>query len=286
MLPAFWPFSKRRLETYSSIVCVLMRCTRNVRNAKKHGTLAEERTSRLDALAFCWTVQPPTTALWKQRINGLKAFQQEHGHCKVPATYPPNPALGRWVANTRHRKKRGELDEERIRCLNALGFRSEQRVTWEQHIRDLKAFKKKHGHCDVPLRYPLNRSLANWVNGVRQSKKHGTLAEERIRLLDTLGFSWMTKRPAILVSWEQRINELKAFKQEHGHCNVPSNYQPNPTLGRWITNLRQRKKRGELGEDKILLLDSLGFCWARYEKPNLLKKLFGPFEMTSKRQMK
>jgi hypothetical protein len=166
----------------------------------------------------------------------------------------------------------GKLSEEIIRCLNALGFCWTRHVTWEHHIHDLKAFKEGHGHCDVPLRYPPNPALGLWVNGIRQGKKRGTLAGDRILLLDALGFSWVRKLPGIQVPWEQRINDLKAFQKEHGHCNVPIGYLAIPALGRWVDNLRQRKKRGKLDEDKIRILDALGFCWGRREKSKLPKE--------------
>jgi len=209
---------------------------------------------------------------WEQRFKELESFKTEHGHCNVPPKYRPNPALGRWVAGIRHQKKRGELDKEKIRCLDALGFCWTPQDTWERHIRDLKAFKKEHGHCHVPLRYPPNPYLGHWVNRVRQRKNRGKLTEERIRLLEGLGFSWVRKLHGVQVPWEQRINDLKAFKKEHGHCNVSARYRPNPALGRWVANLRQRNKRGTLAEDKIRILDALGFCWVRQEMPKPRKK--------------
>ena len=248
---------------------------RNVRKAKKHGTIAEERVRRLDALGFRWVLRPSITVVWEQRINDLKAFKKQHGHCNVPHKYPPNPALGKWVSQTRHRKKGGKLDKGQVRCLNALGFCWERKppiaAIWKQHIHDLTVFKKEHDHCNVPFRYPLKPGLGRWVLGVRHRKKRGVLAEDKILLLDALGFSWARKLPGIKVPWEERINDLRAFKKKHGHCNVPGGYQANPALGRWVFNLRQRKKRGELTEDQILSLDALGFRWGSLEMPKLPK---------------
>ncbi len=229
----------------------------NVRNAKKRGTLEEERACRLDALGFCWMKQRTMT----QRVNDLKAFKKEHEHCNVPRKYRPDPALGYWVATIRKRKNQGRLSRELFHCLNALGFSWTPADTWAQRIRELKAFKKEYGHCNVPFRYPSNPVLANWVNFVRQVKKRGRLAEDRIRQLDALGFSWARKPRGVQVPWEQRINELKAFKKEHGHCRVPSRHWANPALGRWVANLRGRKERGELTEERIRSLDALGYSW-------------------------
>ena len=121
--------------------------------------------------------------------------------------------------------------------------------SWEQRFKDLESFKQVHGHCNVPAMYPPNPALGNWVHNVRNAKKHGTIEEERVRRLDALAFCWM-KQPPIT----HRINDLKAFKKEHGHCNVPHKYQPNPTLGYWVATIRRRKKQGKLNRELVR-------CW-------------------------
>ena len=133
--------------------------------------------------------------------------------------------------------------------------------SWEQRFKELELFRKEHGHCNVPTRYQPNPALGKWAVNVRQAKKHGMLTEEKARRLDALGFCWVMKQFGVLIPWEQRINDLKAFKKTHGHCNVPHKYQPNPVLGRWVATTRHRKKRGKLDQDRILLLDALGFRW-------------------------
>ncbi len=133
--------------------------------------------------------------------------------------------------------------------------------SWEQRLKELKAFKKEHGHCNVPIRYQPNRALAYWVVSVRREKRNGTLAEERVRRLDALGFCWEPST-AIAAAWKKHLNDLKLFKKEHGHCNVPASYLPNRPLGRWATYIRLRKKAGKLARERIRCLEELGFCWA------------------------
>lgn len=33
--------------------------------------------------------------------------------------------------------------------------------------------------------------------------------------------------------WNERFEELKAFEQQHGNCNVPGRCKEHPSLGRW-----------------------------------------------------
>ncbi len=240
----------------------LARWVSNIRHAKKHGKIAEERIHRLDALCFFWNLKRniDSAAVRKQRINELKAFKKEHGHCNVSGKDKKYPALAHWVSYLRRRKNRGKIDQKTIKCLDALDF-SWGRRAWKQHVHDLKVFKNKNGHCKVPFRYPLNPTLGQWVNSVRQWKKQGKLTEDKILILDALDFTWMIKMRGIRVPWKQRIHDLKAFKNIHGHCNVPYEYPPKPALGHWVNNVRQQKKLGTLTEDRILRLDALGFVW-------------------------
>ena len=133
--------------------------------------------------------------------------------------------------------------------------------TWSQYLEDLKRFKKEHGHCNVPNKYPLNPALGYWVINVRRAKKNGRLTKEQVRHLDALAFSW-GRETAIAAVWEQRIIDLKAFKKEHGHCNVPGHYSPNRSLGHWVAFVRHWRKAGKLAEEWIRSLEGLGFCWA------------------------
>jgi hypothetical protein len=57
-------------------------------------------------------------------------------------------------------------------------------------------FCQKHGHCRVPHGYPQNRKLSWWVMNQRAQYqlilqgKSSWLSQDRIRLLDMLGFDW------------------------------------------------------------------------------------------------
>ena len=63
------------------------------------------------------------------------------------------------------------------------------------------------------------------------------------------------------MSWDERLKELKQYKQVNGNCNVPQHYKANPQLANWVTNHRQFYKKGNLSSDQIKLLERLGFSW-------------------------
>lgn len=64
---------------------------------------------------------------------------------------------------------------------------------------------------------------------LRQSGQRSTITEERIRALDQVGFVWDSHAAV----WIERLEELKQYKEVHGHCNVPSRYGANHQLAIW-----------------------------------------------------
>jgi hypothetical protein len=87
------------------------------RHDKREGTLSPERTRRLEALGVAWT---PHEARWERRFLELTAFKKHEGHCNVPALYPKNPQLGKWLSVQRHLKRHGALAASRVARLRAL----------------------------------------------------------------------------------------------------------------------------------------------------------------------
>jgi hypothetical protein len=173
--------------------------------------------------------------------------------------YKADPKLGNWVSNQRTYKKKGWLMKEQEQLLNELGFQCNLfHAAWMEKFHILKKFKKENGHCQVPKLYEADPSLASWVDRQRQDKRKGRLKEERDEMLEDLGFEFTPFDSA----WMEQFRALEKFKQEHSwQCWVPQKYEADPTLGEWVHNQRQDKKRGCLSKERIQLLEELGFEW-------------------------
>jgi hypothetical protein len=86
--------------------------------------------------------------------------------------------------------------------------------------------------------------LAKWVNTQRTERKKGKLSEERVRLLEGIGFEWVRHEHVL---WEDRFEQLKAHKATKGDCNVPQGYE--------------RGRKGTLSKEKVKQINKLGFQW-------------------------
>ena len=65
----------------------------------------------------------------------------------------------------------------------------------------------------------------------------------------------------ITSSWDIYLGKLAAYKERFGHCNVESDWDEDPYLGRWVGAQRVRKKKDALSSKQIARLDALGFVW-------------------------
>ena len=61
--------------------------------------------------------------------------------------------------------------------------------------------------------------------------------------------------------WNERLAELKQYRQDKGNCNVPNKYNPNQQLANWIKFQRQLYKKNKLLPQRALLLNGMEFEW-------------------------
>ncbi len=285
------------------------------RTARKDGVLDAEHARRLDELGFDWTiVEAPDPAetrrkqseeLWRRRFEELLAFKERFGHYHVPAKWAENKQLGHWVHVQREFRRKGWLNEERIKRLDEIGFawhgagRFEYSTAenWNRRYAQLTDFHGRFGHCEVPSTWAESPPLAKWVGVQRALQSTGKLAEERRRKLDSLGFTWRAPRRSNDQRREQRIQELLAFKERFGHCHVPAKWNENKPLGHWVHVQREFRRNGWLSAERIKRLDEIGFAWhgdgrfeystaenwnRRYAQLTEFKERFGHCEVPAK----
>jgi len=197
---------------------------------------------------------------WETQFSALLAFKEKYGHCKVFPAYSDSPGLSIWVTTQRTLNNKNQLSKDRVHRLEAIGALWDERTeTWERMFSKLIAFKKKHGHCNVPSYYAHSRALGTWVNTQRTFKTKNRLSNDHVQRLEAIGFSWAPV--ACKQKWERMFSALLAFKEKYGHCNVPPDYADTPSLGNWVSTQRRLKKLNQLSDDHELRLTDIGFCW-------------------------
>ena len=126
---------------------------------------------------------------WEKGFAALSKFRARKGHCLTSSRHLEGEfKLGIWVRTQRYYKD--NLSAKRKRRLNALGFVWNWRDHhWEQGFAALLRFKRREGHCRVPIFHSEgNHRLGWWVSTQRQSRKE--LSAERKARLNKIGFIW------------------------------------------------------------------------------------------------
>lgn len=209
---------------------------------------------------------------WEHLFQKLLATRQPDGSLRVLTNGPEcDFDLLRWYRHQRVLYRRGKLSPERVARLEEAGCRwnSDQRKQgWMDKYQELQQFHQKHGHTRVLSTTPGCSRLYDWNDRQRRRYKNGVLAEERVRLLEALGFEWesvptgLGHRAEVLeAAWRERLAELAAFKERHGHCLVQRDWVENRSLAAWVNAQRVYHKKGQLAEGRVAALEALGFVW-------------------------
>ena len=122
---------------------------------------------------------------------------------------------------------------------------------WDARLKELEAYKQANGHCNVPQ--SRRGPLAHWIDRQRKLHRKGELPLDRKERLDALGFEWTR-----LCDWQQRLEELKAFRDERGHTNVPASMGK---LGQWVMNQRKFYRTNQLTPERTAALEEVGLVW-------------------------
>jgi hypothetical protein len=225
------------------------------RQARKKNWLSEERIRRLTEIGFIWDRRGDA---WEQMFTELLDYSKTYGDCNVPAKWPENTCLGRWVSTQRDRKRIGRLSQARMRRLDEIGFAwVVVDWFWERMFARLVEYRKVHGNSSVPAEWAEDPNLGSWVATQRQQRKNGRLEQGLLKRLEELQFVWEPSD----TKWEKMFSELLQYKETHGNCNVSPKWQVNPKLGNWVGTQRNQKKKGLLTNDRIQRLNEVGFFW-------------------------
>jgi hypothetical protein len=128
-------------------------------------------------------------------------------------------------------------------------------VPWMEMYNRLLSYKEQHdGSTWVPQKYIEHHKLGSWVFRQRAVYCRGKLSKKRISLLESIGFQW---KRVDRFSWMEMYQRLETYKKKYKNTRVPSKYEADSKLGRWVAKQRSYCKE----KDQIGLLDDIGFEW-------------------------
>ena len=137
--------------------------------------------------------------------------------------------------------------------------------TWDHYFSEASIYYAEHRNLRVPVDYatPAGLHLGSWVQLqrlIRLGKRMGTLSEQQIQRLDSIGMIWDDRAE---FAWKRGLEHAKAYFEEHGNLLVPAKYKAKDdfALGHWIMTKRKDCSNGRMTEEEIRQLDALGMAW-------------------------
>ncbi len=222
----------------------------------RESKLDHERINRLKAIGFSFNNKLEED--WERNYLLLVEFKKEHGDLNIPHRKKEYALLAGWAHNQRSIHRKGKLEKSRVNKLKKIGFVFELLdEAWNKWFKSLEEFKSKFGHCNVPHNNSEFRLLNRWAQHQRGNYREGILEKDKIKRMEAIGFDFAPKD--IDGDWQERLNELVAYKKKNGHLEVTPG--ENKTLNIWVSRQRARRKKGLLPGDRINKLDAIGFVW-------------------------
>ena len=126
---------------------------------------------------------------WEMGFAALSKFRARKGQCLPPSPHVQGKfKLGVWVRTQRYYKD--DLSVERKRRLNAMGFVWDWiDYRWEQGFTALLRFKRREGHCHVPIFHCEGPYRLGWWVSTQRGRRKKLSAERKARL-NKVGFVW------------------------------------------------------------------------------------------------
>lgn len=245
---------------------------RQVQAGQRPGRLTAEQAAKLEKLGIRWNHR--LEAAWEKGFASAQKYRTEHGDLLVPVRYRDKNdfALGEWIVYNRQRYLGGNLTQNRIERLEAIGMVwSTSNDLWEQNYAAATQYYLEHGDLEVPIKYetPSGFGLGVWLGAQRAAHKADELPQEQVERLDALGMDWTNRNDR---KWMSLYDVAAAYYHEHGNLNVPSEYvtPDGVLLGKWVARQRYAylnpdRSSARVTPERKALLDKLGMVWEKYD---------------------
>ncbi|MCL3851329.1 MULTISPECIES: helicase associated domain-containing protein [Parabacteroides] len=234
-----------------------------------------ELVDRIDA-----DKQQKSTEQWENNYYKLKDFVKNEKRWPLPgSTNPEENKLYNWCTTQKSMRNgilQGRLSDERIQMLDAIGFlwnKNRKKRSWNESFNMVKKYYIHNGRWPAHATDSEETRLAKWCSKMRAYKngtdKTGKLTSSQIKKLTDLGFEWeinVTNNGRT----EEQLNRIW-FGRYTEFCDFITTYKRYPstttekekTLYSWWMRMAYLRRKGKLSNDRIQLLNSIGFKWGK-----------------------
>ena len=237
------------------------------RSEKKKNNLSQDRIELLEKIPG-WFWELDLNKQWNENYNILKGLNETPSQSFVTEC---GVNIGVWCSTQRAEKKKNKLSPDRIVLLEKIpGWFWEIDKQWNENYNILKGLNETPSQSFVT---ECGVNIGVWCGKQRAEKKKNKLSPDRIVLLEKIpGWFWELDLNKL---WMENYNILKKFNKTPSRSFVT---ECDVKLVNWCGKQRAEKKKNNLSQDRIVLLEKIpGWFWDMdkqwMENYNILKGL-------------
>lgn len=216
--------------------------------------------------------------IFDKNYRQLLQYIDGDGHLNLPRHVKEARRLSAWLSQQRRRKNLSVDQRERLERLNIhFGSREEMNENaWIENFQKLMWYKSEYHTFVVSKKDKEHRDLHNWTSRQRKLARQGHLPKRRMEELLRVGFEFnptksLNKKAKYTrkqeKDWKNMYEKLCGYQKQHGNCDVAYDYE-DTSLGRWVSLQRVTKGKGIMDEERVKLLQAIGFKWNVKTKQN------------------
>jgi Helicase associated domain len=210
---------------------------------------------------------------WLKKFELLVRLHQVNGHCRVPDSAT---VLKRWVSE--QRKNRDQLSLDQLERLSSIQFAWDWRDDhWHEFLASVKALVKTGDSGEVGNAL-VRREIEQKMSKIRRLRRDGKLSDKQIEDLNAIDFEWEPAgwKRAQNKLWENFVRAINVYVDE-STSRLNFEAANDRKLAQKMTKIRTLNRRGELDDNKIQFLNSIGFEWQPNPWRPRSKKLWDEF---------
>ena len=202
---------------------------------------------------------------WTYNYKKLFDYYNKHGNSNIFKNYKKDIILYIWAVNQIKAYHNGCLSPEKVRMLNKIRFNWHyfNNSTWHKNFFILSSKMsdiKMRGYSKVlKERYS---KINRWCSAQRSAFNKGYLKEDKIALLNSIGFDWSIQEK----KWIELYIEFRQYFAIYEDLNTVKS--KSSKIKKWIDNQSIKLQENKLEEYKIILLNSVTTKWSKHSYPN------------------
>lgn len=259
------------------------------------GHLSLDRKKLLDEIGMRFNISVAEKR-WQKMYGLAKNYYEFYKNLEMPTRFKTSngidedingEALGSWVKSQRELEKDKKLSSEHKKLLESIGIRYEIRdydKQWNEMYQLAKSYYDQNNNLNISQTFKTKdginydedgKNLGTWIVTQRRYYQELRLPEDKKQLLRSIGMRFEARD--FEREWMQMYDLAKNYFNHYGNLEISSRFvtkdgitqdDDGKKLGKWLVNQRTEYRRGNIAEERRVLLQNIGMRFEAKRKTN------------------